>query len=1460
MPFVQRYVTGVVERELSGMLGGAPVRIGRAEVSWINRIVVRDLRIDDRKGENILTAGNVTAGFRLLPALRDKWIVTTVRLFGLSFHVRRDTPGGETNLQFIIDALQKNSAAAGRTIELEIRSVLVRRGTFTYDVRSVDNSRRHFNPDHLSLRNISGKLSLEHYSRDSIRAHIGRLSFDEVSGLSVSRLSAAVTVTQDTAFVEQFLLRMPHSLIDVLSAGISLEGGTGGGWRAASLARSRIAATVAPSSLAPEDFAAFLPALQASTDRIDFAARVSGTVDDLSMDELEVRCGEDASLSAAVALRGLTGGGAEPYLLGRVKRLTVTAGGLRRISGEVGRELELPGPVMRLGVMEFGGEISGFMNHLVAFGTLSSPVAGAVRVDLLAGGARDSAVYVRGHVASAGLRLGSLFEAGNPYGTARFSADVDLTKRAGKKASGTVKAQVEEFAYRGYAYRNIQASGRFRADEYEGAVRMNDPCGTVDVRGLYRGGAAAPLLDITAHVRRLRPDRLHLTDACANPELSFAFRANFTGDNADDFEGYAGLDSLSFSTDDGRFFLRSLRLEASAGQSSVRRARILSDIVNGEITGRYSFSSLVSDLLHTSERYLPSLSRAARAHLAAPSPSRGGENRFDFLFTVENTDTLSRLLHLPLAVLRPSTFRGQYGSEAGVLHADARLPLLRLGTTVLDSVQLHLDNAGEALHASLTASQNYRGSTHNHLRLAATARDDSLSARLFWTNDRESRFDAALSATALFVEEEGTSRLRTEITIPPAQLTLKDSLWRLDPASVTISGGRVMVDNFYLTGRGGQYLHLNGSISRDPQDALHVDLNGIELSHIFDMLNIPSLQFGGRATGAFAVRDPYAALRIDGRLEVLDFAFNRAVQGRLNLSSQWDSDRQGILLLGSIYRSDSVWTDVNGYIIPAGDQRGLSLYFDANDLNLAFLQKYLRAFAGDVSGRIFGNVHLYGTFSHIYLAGTPRVRDASLRLNLLNTTCTFSDTVFLDRTSIRLRDILLADAEGNTGQLSLDLTHDHFDDLHYSLNIKTRNMLLYDIPASDNPTIHGHVYASGTADISGTEDIIYVGGNLRTEAGTSAGFNFTENATAASYDFITFVEKPSDTVPAPDIAPSFPSAPSPSMDYQLNLLLNVTPDAALELTLSSAPDDKIRGSGSGDIQIRYGSQSDLQIFGNYLISEGTYNFNLQQLIRKRFNIRDGSIITFRGDPMAANLAISAAYSLTANIQDLDETFLMETANPSIPVNCILQLDGRLQNPAITFDLELPSSNSEMARQVKSFIDTEDMMTRQIIYLLVLNKFYTPDYSRNDYRSNEFSAVASSALSAQLSGILSSLTDKVQIGTNIRSRQDGIRDTEVEMLLSSQLLNNRLLFNGNFGYKDNTVMTNTFVGEFDLEYKLMRNREISLKAYNHANDLYRYNAKSLTRQGVGIMIRKDFSSLRDLFAGRKKKEESDNPED
>lgn len=281
----------------------------------------------------------------------------------------------------------------------------------------------------------------------------------------------------------------------------------------------------------------------------------------------------------------------------------------------------------------------------------------------------------------------------------------------------------------------------------------------------------------------------------------------------------------------------------------------------------------------------------------------------------------------------------------------------------------------------------------------------------------------------------------------------------------------------------------------------------------------------------------------------------------------------------------------------------------------------------------------------------------------------------------------------------------------------------------------------------------------------------------------------------------------------------------------------------------YGSaNNELKMYGNYTLDRGDYNFTLQDIIIKDFTIRPGSEISFSGDPYAAKLDIKAAYTLNANLSDLDESFLndSELQRTNVPVNALMNVTGDIAQPEVTFDLEFPTLTSDIYRKVRSIISTDEMMNRQMLYLLALNRFYTPDYMTGATRGNELVSVASSTLSSQLSNILGQISDNWNIAPALRSSRGDFSDVEVDVALSSRLLNNRLLFNGNFGYRDKSLNSNQFIGDFDLEYLLNRKGTIRLKAYNRYNDQNYYLRSALTTQGVGIVLRKDFDSLTSFF--------------
>jgi len=1448
IPYVQRQVSQTTSEKLSEYLG-VPVQIDKIRIRWINRLVMEGISLEDQKGKPLFEATHVSAGFKLLPMLQGKYVFTTVRLFGFDLHLEKETPQDTLNLQFVIDAFaSRDTIKEPPEIDLRLNSVLLRKGNITYHVNSEKSTPNRFNPKHIDIENISANISLKAFNKDSINANIKKLSLNESSGFQLDKLSMNLVSNRDSAYIDHFEIRLPQTQLKIDKAKMDISQVEG---LTTLLNDAPMELNITSSAIGLKDLSPFIPAFSHFTDIVNLSAEASGTINNINLKHLTIQQDNRLFFDGQMELRGITTP-EETYVFGKVNRMFITKEGITTLTNNFSKDaIKLPEPVMKLGTVNFKGEISGFFDNLVAFGELSSDI-GSLHTDIIFGSDKEKniAAYVKGHAATSNVSLVDLFEENNPFGNARFSVTVDAIRPVKGNAKVNIQGEIGELDYKGYKYENILLSGNFNPNGVDGFIEINDPNGALRAEGILQNEGNNSIFNFTADLQHFRPDKLNLIDNFEEPEISLRLNADFTGNNIDYAQGQIIIDSLSFNTKPSDFFLEKMKIEAS-GRAEERHLKISSDIINGEIVGAYSFHTIIPSFINTFESYLPTLIKSRK------KKEKIEENNFSILLTIDNTEKLSQTFKLPVTIVDQARISGHYNNRYDKFRIEAWLPQFKLQNSTFESGYLSCENPESKVNLQLKAVNYNNKGLQNHLSFKADAGEDLINTMISWENNKEQQYKADFSASALFVEdmnEDEKPELRMEISIHESPVILNDSIWLIDPSSITIKNQKINIDNFMVS-HNQQFLHLDGTVSPEATDTLHMNLQQMELSYIFDILNIPVLQFGGQATGAFVVNDLYHSRMLHTDLMVENFSFNKVPLGLLSLYSEWDDTQQGILMLGSIYKNDSTWTDVNGYIFPVKPKEGLSLHFDANDIDIAFLQPFLENVAQNVQGRGFGHVHLFGPFHELTAEGEAYVEDGGLGIGFLNTYYTFSDSIHLDPSKIKIKDVTVYDKFGNTGKVNLDFNHKYFHDYDFTATIQANKMLLYDQTEKNSPIIYGTAFGSGSGTIKGNENLINFDIGVRSEPGTFAGFNFMTNTASSEYDFITFIDKdhsPDKTAATtPDSIRRLLTTPS-GAELRMNFQVDITPDATIELIMDPSAGDRIRGNANGNMQIQYGTRTDLKMYGGLNIVQGNYNFSLQQLIYRDFKIRDGSTVNFQGDPYGATMNIDAIYSLTANIGDLDQHLLQESDRVNVPVNCVLKLDGMLQNPLISFDLELPGSNDEIERQVRSFIDTEDMMIRQVVYLLVLHKFYTPDYATTLYRTNEFSAVASSAISAQLSNMLNTITDKVQIGTNIRTSQDRFDDTEVEMLLSSQLLDNRLIFNGNFGYRNSTTLQkNVFVGEFDLEYKLTPGGEVRLKAYNHANDMYQYLKQSLFTQGVGILLKKDFTTLYDLFYRRRR---------
>jgi hypothetical protein len=211
----------------------------------------------------------------------------------------------------------------------------------------------------------------------------------------------------------------------------------------------------------------------------------------------------------------------------------------------------------------------------------------------------------------------------------------------------------------------------------------------------------------------------------------------------------------------------------------------------------------------------------------------------------------------------------------------------------------------------------------------------------------------------------------------------------------------------------------------------------------------------------------------------------------------------------------------------------------------------------------------------------------------------------------------------------------------------------------------------------------------------------------------------------------------------------------------------------------------------------------------------------------------------------------------IPVECKINLSHKLLNPNLKFDILFPSADERTKDELQQFISTQDDINRQMLALLLIGQFYTPEYirGRSETQSNTgnlVGATTSEMLSNQLSNWLSQISKSFDVGFNYKPG-DQVNTNQMELALSTQIFNDRVTINGNVGNNSNLQTTNNsaVLGEIEVFVKLIKSGRLQLKAYNRANTDMTYDTAPY-KQGIGFSYRESFDSLRDLFLPKKKR--------
>ncbi len=1436
IPSMQKWIG----REVSSAIGkeiGTEVSLGKINVGFLNRIIIDDVTIFDQASEPMIKASRVAAKIDYYGLIKNMQLyISSAQLFGFNGNFYKNDESSKANFQFLLDSLSSNNDNKESNFRLKIASLIIRNGALKYDRKDKEKENQKFSLDHLDVRDISANLAVPRYSKDSIEVSLRRLSLKEASGISLKDLSFSASLNKKQASLTDFHLSLPNTDIFIPKITAQYELSKKNELQKSSL---RYEGELSNSHITLSDVQSLFPVLRDFSSSMDIGAKFSGGYDYVNIFGLNLNA-QDNTIKL-IADGEITGIGSSLNFNANVSHLSCDLGNLKSRLNNVGISgYDIPDIIARLGNISYNGLISKKESLSMLDGEVDTDI-GAAKLML-----NLQEKNISAKIETSGISLNKLLDDEN-FGQLATSIDIECEQEKGKLKNINLDGKLQRFDYNAYSYSNIIINGLYSDDVFSGELSLDDPNAWISLSGIISTRPADKKSTLLAKVKNLNLSALNLTDRWKGSTFDFEIEgeALLLGSGLQDFSGSLDVKDFSMNSQENNYHLDNFHVDAYPNSLSA-----IGDFGQIQVSGKYSLEDIKESFTNIIHFKLPSLVPGGRR----------ANNNFSIEATINKTDWLSALVDVPLSLNSPLTILAQISDENDFVDLDVSSKSFSYDGSPYRNFSLNAKTVNDTLRVDALLRKLMDDGGALDFSTHLNALDDRLISRLCWDNHQATPMKGELNLETLF-SRSLTGKTAIDFQVNPSEISVNDTLWRVKPSSINYQDGTLLVDHFSIE-HNRQHVKISGKATKSSQDSILVDLNDVDVNYVLNLINFHTVEFKGYASGQACIKSVFYDPELTSNLKISQFRFQDGLLGELLASVNWDNNEKKIDIHAKAEDKNNAQTLVNGYV--SLKDKYINLDIGAIHTNIDFLESFCSSFMDDVQAYSDGYLKVSGPLSNVNLTGQV-VANGSLRIKPLNVTYSLkSDTINFIPDNILFSSDTIVDKNGNIGIVSGSLMHDHLTNLRYGVNIEARDLLCFDTKNFSDDTFYGTVYGTGTCSIRGGRGRVDMDIDLTPEKNSFIEYNATSpdaisesafikwnNVTpkeeADSIDeFIVYSEE--EPTPLQETKNSFWSdVPS---DIRINLVINTTPDATLRVLMDKQSNDYIALNGTGVITASYFNKGSFNMFGTYIVDHGEYKLTIQNIIRKVFNFQEGGSIVFTGNPYNASLNLQAVYTINSvPLSDLQLGSNFSSSN--VRVDCLMNITGTPLTPHVDFGLNLPTISSDAEQMVRTIIDSEEEMNQQVVYLLGIGRFYIQGGNNSDNQTSQTSlamqSLLSGTISQQINSILSSVVknNNWTFGANISTGTEGFYNAEYEGLLSGHLLNNRLIINGQFGYRDNANATSSFIGDFDINYLLLPSGSIALKVYNQSNDRY-FTKSSLNTQGIGVVMKKDFDLFKDLF--------------
>ena len=750
-----------------------------------------------------------------------------------------------------------------------------------------------------------------------------------------------------------------------------------------------------------------------------------------------------------------------------------------------------------------------------------------------------------------------------------------------------------------------------------------------------------------------------------------------------------------------------------------------------------------------------------------------------------------------------------------------------------------LDN----LNAQITAQEAKIGAIkllNNSFGLKYADRVAKLSYN-FDNKSQQASYGSLMAEIAIGKDKDYSLQLK------PTEVFVNGDKWEISQAYASMKGKEINVEGVALHGK-DQWITLNGRTSAVNQDSMKARIHNMDISFLNNFIQGFSLDVQGRLNAEMTLESPLGEdiPRVELNLDMDRLMAGGKDLGRLRAACEYDSELQQLHINANqnIGQHDAMLA----YAILKPDTRHLDATITMDSYPFDFARAFIPSVFSEMEGKLSGDFFLNGPLNNLTLSSKGgRVDKTYLRVAFTHVPYVLDGTLHLDNKGIHIDDVKGMDRFGSPiiahGGVNWDLGRNMVMDVSLDAN----NVECINMPSAEPGIIFfGHIFGTGNVRFHGPFNSLTMSANVRPVGNSDIHLVTSRSMTATKTGLLTFKDKNDSERDAYEEHLTLLREKRRRMtEFKINLHALADPTFKVYLDLGSDQfSSGLQGVGNGEIDLNVNTATvEYGIYGDYVLTEGKVDINASNLVRRVFQIENGSSIKFVGDIFDSTVDLNAKYETKASIASLIAD--NQGSDGRRTVQCGLGIHNSLRNPEIKFSINIPDLNPSIKSSVESALSTEDKVQKQFLSLLLSNNFLPDEQSGIVNNSSLLFSNVSEIMANQVNNIFNKLDIPLDLGLNYQPTESGANLFDVA--LSTQLFNNRVIIGGNFGNKQNlTTNSDTFFGDFDVQYKVTRSGALRVMAFSHSADSYSNFLDNSQRNGIGVTWQQEFDNFPEWF--------------